>query len=752
MNDLLARIEDTISRYWGFSQLRPLQEAAIKSVLAGEDSLVVLPTGGGKSLCYQAPAVMRGDTTIVVSPLISLMKDQVDGLRECGISAIQYNSSQTARERNAAEVEILKGNVRLLFVSPERLVGTDFHRLLQQVKVSTIAIDEAHCISHWGHDFRPEYRQLRLLRHFFPGVSVHAYTATATEQVRADIIQQLGLENPKVLVGNFDRPNLTYRVHSRRDLLKQVLEVVSRHKNEAGIVYCIRRKEVDELTVALKKNKVNAMAYHAGLTAEERSQTQEAFLAEQCDLIVATVAFGMGIDRSNVRFVLHTGMPKSLEHYQQETGRAGRDGLEAECALLYSGSDVLLWKSIMEKSATEQSEDSNFFERSVEHLNEMSRYCRGAICRHRALVEYFGQTFNEENCSACDICLGETISVDGADVIAQMILSCVARIKAPFGAGHIVSVLRGENTEGVRKWSHDQLSTFGLLKEHDKADIRDWIDQLVGQGALEHEDKLLDSGLRVPVIKLNAGSWKVMRKETSIRLLRPMRRSKGESRAKEPASSLPLDDDEKILFEELRALRRLIAKERRCQPYMVLNDATLRELARIRPSSQPKMLNIHGIGQTKLQEFGDRFWTLVYEHSRAHGLILDNTAPQIIARSSQRISPPAMAVAPAEQKLTLKERKEKIRELFRRGADIETVMAETSLTRNTCTEHLCAYVRDESPASVSNWVSETTYNKVAAAANEVGQTKLRPIYLHLEEQIAYDDIRIVLEHLQIALK
>lgn len=619
----IENVKEVVSRYWGFSQLRPLQEQAIRSVLAARDSLVVLPTGGGKSLCYQAPAVLRGDTTVVVSPLISLMKDQVDGLRTCGINAVQIDSSQQAEERAAAEAQLLRGEVRLLFVSPERLVNGEFIRLLQNVKISAIAIDEAHCISHWGHDFRPEYRQLRRLREFFPGVSVHAYTATATEQVRLDIMNQLGLTNPEVLVGNFDRPNLTYRVASRRDLTGQVLEVLKRHKNESGIIYCIRRKEVDELSALLRKNGVNALGYHAGLTREQRKEAQEAFSSEQCDLIVATVAFGMGIDRSNVRFVLHTGMPKSLEHYQQETGRAGRDGLEAECTLLFSGSDVLLWKSIMEKSAQEQNADPAFLEHAMEHLNEMSRYCRGAACRHRALVEYFGQEFSKSTCQACDICLGETVNVEDAAVIAQKILSCVARVKAPFGAGHIVSVLRGENTENVRKWKHEELSTYGLLKHCDKADIRDWIDQLVGQNALAHEDKILESGLRVPVIRLNADSWKVMRAEIPIRLLRPMRRTK-KDKAKSVDTSASLNESEGELFEALRILRRQIAAERRCQPYLVFNDATLRELSRIRPSKPDTMQLVHGIGQTKLQAFGERFLELLTEFSANHGLSMDN--------------------------------------------------------------------------------------------------------------------------------
>ncbi|MBA3856593.1 MAG: DNA helicase RecQ, partial [Cyanobacteria bacterium PR.3.49] len=315
----ISQLNAIVEKHWGIHKLRPLQEPAMCAVLEGRDSLVVMPTGGGKSLCFQAPAVMRGDTTVVISPLISLMKDQVDGLISSGISAVQLNSSLTPEERQQHEKDILAGQVRLLFVSPERLVQTDLQDLLRKIDVRTFAIDEAHCISHWGHDFRPEYRQLRLLKSMFPKASVHAYTATATEQVRSDIIQQLNLTDPEILVGNFDRANLTYRIMPRRGgLSKQVLSVIDRHRGEGGIIYCIRRAEVDELTAELKQIGIKAMAYHAGMTSQERSQTQEAFSEEHCDVVVATVAFGMGIDRSNVRYVLHTAMPKSLEAYQQE--------------------------------------------------------------------------------------------------------------------------------------------------------------------------------------------------------------------------------------------------------------------------------------------------------------------------------------------------------------------------------------------------------------------------------------------------
>src|SRR5947209_7532547 len=477
----MDKLKHVIVQHWGFRAFRPLQDRAMRAVLDGRDSLVVMPTGGGKSLCYQAPAVLRGDTTVVISPLISLMKDQVDSLQACGVPAIQIDSSQTSNERYAYERDIRQGAVRLLFVSPERLVLTDFYRLLQEIDVRTFAIDEAHCISHWGHDFRPEYRQLNRLKELFPQAAIHAYTATATERVRQDIITQLGLRQPEVLVGNFDRPNLVYRVVPRHDLMRQTLEVIERHANEAGIIYCIRRKDVDELTEALKKRGCNALAYHAGLSPEERHSTQDAFRAEQCDLVVATVAFGMGIDRSNIRFVLHTAMPKSVEHYQQETGRAGRDGLEAECVLFYSGSDTLLWKSIIAKSAQEAQAGADYLTSAMQHLNHMDRYCRGSVCRHRALKQYFGQTYEAPSCNACDLCQGETEEVPDALVVAQKILSCVARVKENFGINHVIGVLRGDNTGNIRKWSHDKLSTYGLLTAEKKADLRDRVYQLIGQ-------------------------------------------------------------------------------------------------------------------------------------------------------------------------------------------------------------------------------------------------------------------------------
>ncbi len=629
----ISQLNDIVAKHWGIRELRPLQEPAMCSVLEGRDSLVVMPTGGGKSLCFQAPAVLRGDTTVVISPLISLMKDQVDGLIASGIAAIQLNSSQTPEERAQHERNILNGNVRLLFVSPERLVQTDMQDLLRKIDVRTFAIDEAHCISHWGHDFRPEYRQMRMLKTMFPKASVHAYTATATEQVRTDIIQQLGLKDPAILVGNFDRANLSYRIISRRGgTLKQVLSVIDRHKKEGGIIYCIRRAEVDELTKDLKAAGIKAMAYHAGMTAQERSQTQEAFSEEHCDVVVATVAFGMGIDRSNVRYVLHTAMPKSLEAYQQETGRAGRDGLEAECVLLHSGADVFTWKAIMQKAASEQNQgqyqyqenDLSYLETANEHLHLMDRYCRGAACRHSLLVAHFGQSYDKDNCGACDICLGETVEVEGALVIAQKILSCVARLKEKYGIGYVAAVLRGENSQEIRARGGQSISTYGMLKEYHVNDLRDWMYQLISQEVLVQENIEYDFGRSVPILKLNGGSWQVMRgQRTNIRLLKPAERKKGERTKLSKAETGSWDGVDRDLFESMRELRRQIADERRVPPYIIFPDSTLRELARIRPSSLERMRMVSGIGDSKLRDLGQTFLDVVLSYSKATGAPLD---------------------------------------------------------------------------------------------------------------------------------
>jgi ATP-dependent DNA helicase RecQ len=832
----LDQLKKVIAQKWGFPTLRPLQEQAMKAVLDSHDSLVILPTGGGKSLCYQAPAVFRGDTTVIVSPLISLMKDQVDSLRANGISAAMLNSAQTSDERFGTEMEVRAGQVRLLFLAPERLVMPGFQGLLQQVGVRTFAIDEAHCISHWGHDFRPEYRQLNQLRGLFPNASIHAYTATATERVRRDIIEQLGLRQPEVLVGNFDRTNLTYRVLPKRDEMKQVLEVLERHKGEAGIIYCIRKRDVDDLTAALKQHGWNARAYHAGLSPEERKETQDAFSQEECDIVVATVAFGMGIDRSNVRFVLHTGMPKSLEHYQQESGRAGRDSLEAECVLLHSGGDFMVWKRILEKSAEDPNVGPEFLSSALRHLEDINRYCTGAICRHKSLVQYFGQSIEAELCMACDVCLGDVELVPDSTVVAQKILSCVARVNQGYGSKHVITVLRGQEDERIKRLQHDQLTTFGLLKEYSQADLRGFIHQLIGQGVLaQSEDEF-------PVLKLNPASWEVMKNERPVRLLQPAKRKKDESPRKSKADTVSWEGVDRDLFEVLRGLRRQLANEKHVPPYVVFTDDTLRELARMRPSSLENMRRIYGVGDAKLRDFGPRFLPVIVEHCRHQNVEMDNgireesvhvapvtdasetvreeahwwegvegplfralrqlqdelaeerqVAPQTILpeltlRDLARVRPSSrermlLCYGISETKLNdfgdrflalvrdhcqkhrlamdqplgstrapkprsdtpraLAERTQAY-ELFRQEISIEAVMQRTGWGRTKVVSHLADFIGNERPASIAAWVSDDVCQRVAAAVRRFGRERLKPLYVALGEQVDYDDIRLAL--------
>ncbi|MBI4592599.1 MAG: RecQ family ATP-dependent DNA helicase [Candidatus Rokubacteria bacterium] len=603
-------VHETVRRVWGYDRFLPLQGEAIAAILAGRDSVVVLPTGGGKSLCYQAPAAHLKRLAIVVSPLIALMKDQVDGLREAGVPAAYLNSSQTGRERAEVLGGLAAGRYHLLYVAPERLVMDGFAERLVRAKPAFFAVDEAHCISQWGHDFRPEYRQLRMLRETFPGVAVHAYTATATPPVRADIIAELRLKDPAVLVGSFDRPNLVYRVRPRTDRLAEVLAAIARHRDQAGIIYCIRRAEVDELAAALKRRGLRALPYHAGLADDERRANQEAFVNERADIVVATVAFGMGIDRSNVRYVIHAGMPKSLEHYQQEAGRAGRDGLEAECLLLHSGSDYGLWKSVLGDPPPPG---------ALRKLGEMYAFCQDAVCRHQALVTYFGQAYDAPGCGACDVCLGET--VPGADTagITQKILNAAAELRGSFGATHVADVLCGASTARIAQLGHARLAAYGTLRGEKKARVRAWIDQLMAQGHLARSDD------EYPTLLVTPSGRAVLRGETtaaplttaSVGVAAPASgagagaHSLAQNDIRRERAPAPAPDAggvaDQVVFEALRGLRRKVAEERGVPPYLVFSDASLRDMARVRPMTLERFREVKGVGDWKLETFGERF-------------------------------------------------------------------------------------------------------------------------------------------------
>ncbi len=719
----LSRILETVRQYWGFDELRPLQEEAIRAGLDQRDTLVVLPTGGGKSLCYQVPAALVGETDVVVSPLISLMKDQVDGLRECGYPAAALHSGIPFAERQRIEGQIASGKYRLVFIAPERLLTQRMLNLFRRLPVRAFAIDEAHCISHWGHDFRPEYRQLATLKRHFPDASIHAYTATATPKVREDIVAQLCLRDPHVLVGRFDRPNLVYRIIPRTDGHAQALEVVQRHEGQAGIIYCLSRKDAEYMSEFLKANGVKAAFYHAGMDADDRRRVHEAFAAEKLDVVSATVAFGMGIDRSNVRFVIHETMPKSIEHYQQETGRAGRDGLEAECVLFYSASDVFRWESLIEKSAQE-AKNGDETASSMRHLlNQMKRFCSRVECRHRMLSEYFGQTYDSERCGACDVCLEETECLDEGTVMAQKILSCVARVQERFGIGHVVDVLRGADTERVRQCGHGDLSTYGLLREIDKKSLTNLVYQLLDQDLLKRSDD------GYPVLKLNANSWAVLRGQRLVQLVQPKHR--GVKHAK-------VDEDEwkgvdEGLFESLRLLRRSVAAERDVPAYIIFGDATLREMARVRPGSIESFMNIRGVGQRKRAEFGEQFVQHIITYCQAHNLSFD---VGVVSRPrTYKMKKPTKSRAKAF-------------EMFAEGHSIDEVAAAVERARNTTMQYLVEFIQKNKPEDIDTWVDPATYSVVEEAASQTGTDRLKPIFEKLEGKISYDAIRLVARHME----
>ncbi|MBI5762533.1 MAG: DNA helicase RecQ [Planctomycetes bacterium] len=716
----LSTIVAEVERFWGYRTLRPLQEEAIRAGLEQRDSLVVMPTGGGKSLCYQVPPLISDHFGIVVSPLISLMKDQVDGLRECGYPAAAIYSGLTGVQVRKITTQAEAGELKLLFVAPERLMTESFQRWLDDLNVHSFAIDEAHCISQWGHDFRPEYRQLAMLKRRFRNASVHAFTATATPRVREDIVAQLGLVEPHVLVGIFDRPNLVYRVIPRVDVHGQILDVVRRHPRQAVIVYCISRRDTETTAEFLKASGIKAAAYHAGLTPEERRTTQEAFSEERLDVVVATVAFGMGIDRSDVRCVIHAAMPKSVEHYQQETGRAGRDGLEAECVLFYSGGDRIRWESLIEKSAEEAYEPEAVIAAAKELLGHMQRFCNSPNCRHRVLSEYFGQAYERENCEACDTCLDETDVLPESTLMAKKILSCVARVGERFGGGHVADVLLGANTEMVRTCRHETLSTYGLLKGENRKSLMSLISQLVDQGLLDRSP-----GDR-PVLKLNDASWRVMRGQADVKLIRPA----GVKKTRVDAESW--EGVDMGLFEELRGLRHELATQRKVPAFVIFGDATLRGMARVRPGTVDALASISGVGEKKLAEFSGTFLSRIRSYCERHSLRMND------AESAQVVEPESTAQMTKSHAPAFA--------LFAKGASIEDVMARLGRARSTVNGYLADYIEQARPSSIEPWVDARTYARILDVMSGWDGVRLRPLFDALDGKIGFEVIRLVVAH------
>ena len=591
VDDLLLALKTT----FGYSAFRPLQREIIEATLADRDVFALLPTGGGKSLCFQLPTLVRPGLTVVVSPLIALMKDQVDQLQAAGVAATYLNSSLDADESRSRLRGLHQGEWRLLYVAPERLMLDNWPENLKAWNVTALAIDEAHCVSEWGHDFRPEYRQLARLRTLLPGVPMMALTATATGRVRTDIIAHLQLRDPGVFIASFNRPNLTYRVLAKDQPLKQLIEFVGRRGDESGIIYCASRAATERVAGGLTGRGFAARAYHAGLDAATRSRNQESFLRDETKIICATIAFGMGINKPNVRWVIHHDLPKNIEGYYQETGRAGRDGLPGDCLLLFSGGDAAKQTHFIEEITDEHEKQV-----ARAQLRQILHYAESSGCRRRELLDYFGEKLPGDNCGACDNCLEPRETYDGT-VVAQKFLSCLYRIRQAgrFGVGlnHLVEVLTGADTEKITRWGHDRLTTYGIGRELARPA---WA--AVGR-ELMRLGYVAQAAGEYPVLELTAAGLAVLTARTPVTLAKPLALPRAK-RATRREGEIACDE---ILFARLRELRKRLADERRVPAYIVFGDATLRQMAHDYPVRIEDLAGITGVGEKKRLEFGEIF-------------------------------------------------------------------------------------------------------------------------------------------------
>jgi ATP-dependent DNA helicase RecQ len=599
---------ELLKKHFGYDSFRPLQQEIITRITSGKDTVALLPTGGGKSLCYQLPALMFDGVTIVISPLISLMKDQVDQLTTNGIPAAFINSSLSYEELSDVYERALLGKIKILYLAPERLKAAGFEDFLQQLKISLLAVDEAHCISEWGHDFRPDYRNLKYLRSVFPSVPVIALTATATDKVRADIIKQLELSDPQTFIGSFNRPNLTYTVLPKKQFGEQVLTLLDKYKGESVILYCFSRKDTENLAESLRGKGYLAAAYHAGLDPQTRAEVQDKFIKDKINIITATIAFGMGIDKPDVRLVVHCDLPKSVEGYYQETGRAGRDGLPSECVFFYTYGDRRKHAFFIN-----QLTDPVEQEKAWQKLEEILKYGDLATCRRSYLLNYFGEEYTNANCASCDICL-ETAPQFDATIITQKILSAIVRTGENFGAGYIVRILLGDTDERIEAADHDKLSVFGIVTDFNKQELTALIRQIVARGLINQTTG------QYPILQLSDAGKTFLQQRQTIQLAKVDFTSRKKSTRKQEIDQ----EYNRELFEELRALRRELAEERGVPPYIIFGDATLREMASQVPHTQDELLEISGVGKQKLDWFGKDFLEILSSYpqpEKASGML-----------------------------------------------------------------------------------------------------------------------------------
>ena len=596
------KLNELLKKYWGYDAFREGQLEIIESIVSGEATLSVMPTGGGKSLCYQLPAIYMEGTAVVISPLISLMKDQVDTLVQMGVRAAYINSSLSEKEKKQNLAKAWNGELDLLYIAPERFEYDYTIEMLKSIKISFFVIDEAHCVSHWGHDFRPAYGQLSRLKDLFPSIKTHSFTATATKNVCSDIVSLVYGQHPKTRISSVDRENLSYSVAPRASKMGQIVDVLNKHRGEPGIIYCLTRKEVDAVVAKLNSKGFDAIGYHAGYGDAARKKHQDMFVNEKIDIVVATVAFGMGVDRSNVRWVIHTAMPKTLEHYQQETGRAGRDGLKSYCYLFYGSNEYRLQRGWVE--------DSPNAEVMIKKLNSMYDYCQSFACRHKKLVEYFDQQYVLPSCEACDFCNGEVETAENSNEISKSIALCVEEIYEHcgygFGVKHISDILRGADTDKIRDKGHDSLSSYGQLKDEDSFFISDAIEQLINFKVLERTGKY-------NVIGTGSYFSLLFNDELDISLGKQKKQTKvKKSTFMDSLSELDVDKD---LFELLRKKRQQIARKKGVPAYLIFTDKSLLDMAVRVPCDQTSFLTINGVGEQKARQYGSIFTQIIRAHA-----------------------------------------------------------------------------------------------------------------------------------------
>ena len=712
------KLDDTpllplLKQYFGFETFRPLQEEIIRDALAGKDVFALLPTGGGKSLCFQLPALARGGLTVVISPLIALMKDQVDSMQAAGVAATYLNSSLTPDASRARLRGLHNGEFRLLYVAPERLLLSGFLADLQRWSVNLIAVDEAHCVSEWGHDFRPEYRQLAQLRSLFPNVPVMALTATATERVRVDIVEQLHLREPSIYVASFNRPNLNYRVLPKAGPYDQTLEYVRSRRNESGIVYCQSRKSAESVAERLREDGVKAAPYHAGMQANDRGLNQEQFLRDEVKVICATIAFGMGINKPNVRFVIHYDLPKNVEGYYQETGRAGRDGLPSECLLLFSAGDVVKLNMFLDEKPEAEKQIAR------EQLQRMVHYAESAECRRASLLEYFGEIFPHENCGACDNCLYPRETYDGT-VAAQKFLSCIYRIRErggfAVGLNHVVEVLTGADTEKIRSWGHNQISTYGIGKEHGRPEWGAIGRELVRLGLVKQD------AARFNVLESTPEGRAWLKERKPIMLTKPMQVAPAKV---SHAGEITCDE---TLFEKLRSLRKRLADERGVPPYIVFSDVALRQMARIYPVSESEFVRISGVGERKLAEFGQTFMGEVARY-------LETYPRQIFAEESFTAPTPA-------SKPRLNDTARETLKMFRTGQSVEDIASRRALATSTIYGHLATAIEAGENLDLAQFFSVAELELISAAFAKCGFGNLNGVHQMLGAKHDFGALRV----------